>query len=248
MQFKDHFSQAASRYAAYRPDYPPSLFAELARLVPAHDIAWDCATGNGQAAIGLAGHFGRVLATDASEAQLAAAVPHERVEYRLARAEESGLPDASMPLVTIAQALHWLDLDAFWREVHRVLRPHGVIAAWCYGTLTMDPELDPLLDELYSTTVGPFWPPERHHVETRYRELAFPFEEIAMPPLAMERALTLPALAGYLGTWSAVQRYREAKLRDPLESLVPRLRERWGPPGHERVARWELGLRVGRAS
>ena len=248
MSFQDHFSRTAASYAAYRPAYPPALFAELARLAPAHDVAWDCATGSGQAAIGLAQHFERVIATDASAAQIAAAVPHERVEYRVARAEASGLADRSVPLVTVAQALHWLDLAAFWHEVRRVLRSGGVVAAWCYGTLEMGPDIDPLLDEFYSATVGPYWPPERRHIESRYREIPFPFDEIAMPPMWMEHALTLPALAGYLGTWSAVQRYRDSNGRDPIAPLVARLAERWGAPDRARLARWELGLRVGRVA
>ena len=247
MRFQDHFSRSAKGYAAHRPTYPPALFAELARLAPAHDAAWDCATGSGQAACGLARHFDLVIATDASAAQIAAAIPHERVTYHVARAEASGLADASVALVTVAQALHWLDLDTFWAEATRVLRPRGVFAAWCYGTLEMDADIDPLLDELYSKTVGPFWPPERHLVENLYREIALPFDEIAMPPMWMEHELSLPALAGYLGTWSAVQRYRDATRRDPIAPLIEALRARWGPPDRPRLARWALGLLVGRA-
>ena len=248
MSFQDHFSRTAAGYAAYRPTYPPTLFAALAHLAPALDIAWDCATGSGQAALGLAEHVDRVIATDASDAQIAAATPHERVEYRVARAEASGLPDASLPLVTVAQAVHWFDLDAFWSEVRRVLRPRGVIAVWCYGMLEIDADIDPLVDELYSGTVGPYWPPERRLVEGGYRDLPFPFEEIVMPPMWMEHALTLPALAGYLGTWSAVQRYRDASGGDPIAPLVASLAERWGPPDRARTARWPLGMRVGRMS
>lgn len=246
MTFQDHFSRTATGYAAFRPDYPDALFAGLARLAPTTDIAWDCATGSGQAARGLVVHVDRVIATDASAAQIAAARPHERVEYRVARADASGLADASVPLVTVAQALHWFECDAFWREARRVLRPGGVIAAWCYGTLQMEADIDPLLDEFYSTTVGPYWPPERHMIESRYRELEFPFEEIAFPPMWMERVFTLPALMGYLGTWSAVHRYRDAVGVDPLPELAAALGRVWGAPEHSRVARWELGIRVGR--
>lgn len=246
MTFRDHFSAAAASYAAFRPDYPRALFETLAELAPARDIAWDCATGSGQAALGLARCFDRVIATDASAAQIANAMPHPRVSYAVAAAEASGLPDESMPLITVAQALHWLDRDAFWREARRVLRPGGVIAAWCYGTLDVDPALDPMLQHFYSSTVGPFWPAERRLVERSYRDVEMPFEEVTLPPMHIERDFTLRELGGYLGTWSAVLRYREAIGRDPVEPLVRELAPHWGAADRPRRVRWKLGLRVGR--
>ena len=55
----DRFSDRAEAYSRHRPRYPDSLFEHLARLAPAPDHAWDCATGNGQAATGLVEHFAR---------------------------------------------------------------------------------------------------------------------------------------------------------------------------------------------
>src|SRR5262245_38403499 len=124
--FKDHFSTVASNYALYRPRYPAELFAYLATLVPTCEFAWDCATGSGQAAVALAAHFKRVIATDASATQIANGETHPRVEYRVAPAEQSGLAAASVDLLTVAQALHWFDLPRFFVEANRVLRPRGV--------------------------------------------------------------------------------------------------------------------------
>ena len=115
--FKDHFSAASGRYAAYRPDYPAALFEWLAGLCDRHDTAWDCATGSGQAALGLAPHFRRVVATDASAEQVRHAVAHPSIDYRVAQAEDSGLADHSVDLVTVAQAAHWFDLPRFYAEV-----------------------------------------------------------------------------------------------------------------------------------
>src|SRR5262245_41335163 len=128
MTFHDHFSTRASIYARARPSYPPSLFAELATLAPGHRLAWDCGTGNGQAARGLATHFDQVVATDPSAPQLAQAPPHPKIEFRLAEERDCGLPPRSVDLATAAQAAHWFDLQAYYAEARRVLRPGGVIA------------------------------------------------------------------------------------------------------------------------
>ena len=155
VSFHDHFFRTSAGYAAFRPSYPAALFEMLARLAPARDVAWDCATGSGQAAIGLAQHFERVIATDASESQIAAARTHQRITYHVALAERSALPDAAAALITIAQALHWLDIEAFWDEAGRVLRPRGIVAAWCYGLLSIEPAIDAALENFYWKTVGP---------------------------------------------------------------------------------------------
>src|SRR6266568_6165743 len=181
MRFPDHFSGVSAGYAAFRPRYPDALFDFLADAAPARDAAWDCATGNGQAAIGLAHHFPRVIATDASEAQIAHATPDPRVTYRVAPAEASGLDDRSVDLVTAAQALHWFDRPKFWAEARRVLRPRGVVAVWTYLLFEIAPEIDAIIREFYSDVVGPFWPPERHITEERYRTIEFPFAEFAAP-------------------------------------------------------------------
>lgn len=149
MTFHDHFSEHAEDYARFRPTYPDSLYKFLGETVTARALAWDCATGNGQAAVGLAAHFERVIATDASRPQIAQALAHPRVEYRVAEATQSGLADASVDLVTIAQALHWFDTPTFYAEVRRVLTPAGVCAAWGYGLMRIAPAIDAVVDHYY---------------------------------------------------------------------------------------------------
>jgi|KBSSwiStaDraftv2_1062776.scaffolds.fasta_scaffold85431_5 SAM-dependent methyltransferase len=247
MSFRDHFSQGSAAYAEFRPRYPTVLFDWLASLAPARRVAWDAATGNGQAALPLAARFERVVATDASAAQLREAAPHARIEYRVARAEDGGLPDASVDLVTVAQAAHWFELPAFHAQVARALVPRGVVAVWCYGLLAIEPRLDEQLHAFYVDVVGSYWPPERRLVDEGYRDLSFPFAELAAPEFAMEHDLRLPALAGYLGTWSAVQGFRKARGSDPVEPFVRELATAWGEPDRPRRVRWPLHLRVGRS-
>lgn len=245
-EYKDHFSALATSYAAFRPRYPASLFAALAGLVTSRERAWDCATGNGQAAAGLAPWFREVIATDASAAQIAAASGPANVVFRVAPAEASGLPDAAVDLVLVAQAAHWFDLPAFYAEVERVLRPGGVLALLTYSGVRIDDQLDPLLREFHHVILGPYWPPERAHVEQDYRNLPFPWPELSLAPQVMTADWTLDQLMGYLGTWSAIRAYREQCGDDPLPALRRRLIPLWGSPERARTVRWPLPLRVGR--
>ena len=246
--FADHFSRLAPAYASCRPRYPEELFGYLAGLLDRHELAWDCAAGSGQATIPLAQTFQRVLATDASAAMLDQAPRHPRVEYRVATAERSGLGAGTADLVVVAQALHWLDLDRFYREVVRVLAPGSVLAVWTYGTQFLDdPGIDRLLQRFYTEIVGPYWPGERRHVESGYQTLPFPFPELESRSFAMEEEWTLSQLLGYLRTWSATQRFRESQGRDPVDALGQEIEPLWGAPTALRTIRWPLSLRVGRS-
>jgi SAM-dependent methyltransferase len=245
--YADHFSKVAADYAARRPRYPPELFRYLATLAPSRHLAWDCAAGTGQATVPLAEWFERVVATDASSAMVAQADRHPKVEYRLAPAERSGLPDRGVDLVTVAQALHWLPLSDFYAEVERVLAPGGVLAVWTYGINQVDGEpADTIVSAFYRDVVGPFWPAERQYVESGYRTLSFPFDELVPPAFAMRVEWTMGELLGYIATWSATQRYREAMGHDPLERLATELGSHWGDSGTRRTITWPLTLRIGK--
>jgi ubiquinone/menaquinone biosynthesis C-methylase UbiE len=244
MTFKDHFSKQSADYAKFRPRYPRELFEYLASISPTRHFAWDCATGNGQAAVGLASVFDRVLATDASEKQIANAQRHERVEYRVAPAEESKLKLTSVDLVMVAQALHWLDFSRFYDEVRRVLKTDGVFAASAYLFAQIEPAIDAAVKWYYSEVVGSFWAPERKLVED-FAEIPFPFQKIDAPKFEMTAQWNLDQLVGYLRTWSATQRFMAATQRDPLEEIADKLRNAWGETKQTRRVIWPLTLLVG---
>jgi SAM-dependent methyltransferase len=186
------------------------------------------------------------VATDASEAQLARAEPDPRVEYRRATAEASGLPDSSVDLAAAAQAAHWFHLEAYYAEVRRVARPGAAVALVTYGLASAGAEVDPVLEEFYTRTLGPHWPPERRHVEDAYRSLPFPFREVEAPGFVMEAEWGVEEVLGYVGTWSAVRALERAEGRVPLESFRRKLTEAWGGKERRRRVRWTLSLRVGR--
>jgi SAM-dependent methyltransferase len=245
--FKDHFSGHADVYREARPTYPPVLFAWLAAQAPDRTLAWDCACGNGQATVALAAHFARVIGTDPSAAQIGNAAARPNIEYRVEPAEQATLADASASVITVAQALHWIDLDRFYSEVKRVLKPGGLFAAWTYADVsTGDAAVDAVKDRLYNDLTGPYWPPERKHVEAAYRTLKFPFVEIDAPPFPMVASWSADHLLAYFRSWSATQRYIKARGEDPVALIEPDLRAAWGDPARIREVRWQFHLRAGR--
>lgn len=246
MSFADHFSTVAARYAAYRPHYPPALVDLLADRAPS-GTAWDIGCGSGQLSVALAARFERVIATDPSSAQLAAATAHPRVTYRVAPAEASGLPDASVALAVAAQAAHWFDWPRFVAEVGRVAAPGALIALVSYGRLIVDGDAGAELDHFYREVTGPYWPPERAHVEDGYRALTLPWPPVEAPALDLTATWTRDELVGYVGTWSATVKLVADRGTGPVEALTAALAATW-PDGERRGIRWPLAIKLARRS
>ncbi|MBX7104283.1 MAG: class I SAM-dependent methyltransferase [Gemmataceae bacterium] len=244
--FHDHFSGHAADYRQYRPGYPPELFSWLAGLAPARDLAWDCATGNGQAATALAPLFRQVVATDASAEQIALAEPVKNVRYAVAPAERSPLNDRSVNLITVAQALHWLNHEQFFAEARRVAGSGGIMAAWAYDLHRVAPEIDRVLDRFQSEFVGSYWPYERGHVAAGYATIPWPFEAVPAPVFDMVCEWDLGDMLAYMSTWSATKRFVAARQCDPIEQLHAEFARAWGDPETVRPVRWTLHVRVGK--
>jgi SAM-dependent methyltransferase len=248
--FHDHFSGHSAEYSRYRPTYPREMFSFLAGLCSRRHTAWDAGTGSGQAAVMLADYFDRVIGTDPSAEQISQATAHPRVSYAVAKAEACGLPDSSVDLIAVAQALHWFDFQRFFAECDRVGRPGCVLAAWCYELLNISPEIDRIVTRYYSQVVGPYWPAERAHIEAKYTSIPIPYPRLPTPDFYMACTWSLPGLLGYLGTWSATKRCQAAVGVNPLVELEPELVAAWGDPGTPRRVVFPLTLvvcRVGAA-
>ena len=251
--FKDHFSEKSQEYSLYRPKYPIELFSYLAEISTALDsihtsTAWDCATGTGQSALGLSDYFATVIATDASQTQIDNAVPGKGVLYRVATAEDSGIESDSIDLVTVAQAFHWFDIDAFTKEVKRVLRDGGILAVWTYNLLSIKGEngevIDSVVNHLYGTVLDDFWPEERRFVERGYKDIVLPFKELDTPVLKMSAEWNLSNLMGYLATWSAVKKYQKKNGVNPVEAVLEEVSKIWGEAEKMRLVEWPLSLRL----
>lgn len=244
--FADHFSRDSSAYAKFRPTYPAGLFEWVSTLPADRSVAWDCGTGTGQAATHLTRYFGSVVASDASRAQVKAADRGTGSRYFAALGEASALATERVDLVTVAQAFHWIDHDRFYKELDRVIAPGGALAIWAYGVFRSTPDIDAIVSRFYRHTVGPYWPAERIQVETGYRRIEIPIEEVPSPEFRIEGQLTLHELLGYIRTWSAVGRYRDARKTDPVVELERELVVAWGDPHEAHLLVWPLSVRAGR--
>jgi ubiquinone/menaquinone biosynthesis C-methylase UbiE len=245
-QFKDYFSKDSRLYALYRPNYPHILAKMLAELAPSCARALDCGCGTGQLSVLLAEYFDEVVATDASTEQIAKAQPHQRINYKTALADNSGLPGESVDLITVAQAAHWFKLESFYEEVRRVARPDAIIALISYSVLHVDGEVNAPIQHFYYDTIMPYWPSERRHVEDEYQNLAFPFQPVETPALTMHMMWNLEQLLGYISTWSVLKQARQSLGIDPLKSLRAELVAMWGNPQQTKLVKWPLALRIGR--
>jgi SAM-dependent methyltransferase len=246
MTFKDHFSGHAAVYREARPSYPDALFDWIAANAPDRGLVWDTGCGNGQASVALAERFDRVVATDPSATQIANAERRANIDYRVEPGEKSSLDDASASIVTVAQALHWFDLERFYPEVKRVLKPNGLIVVWSYADCSVTPPVDAVKNRLYVDVLDSYWPPERRHVDAGYRTLPFSFREIDAPPFAMRVTWDLAQFESYLRSWSATQRYQRATGDDPVARLAPEFAAAWGRPAEPREVRWDFTVRAGR--
>lgn len=232
---KDNFSGHASDYARYRPTYPDALFAFIYERITHFGAAWDCGTGNGQVAERLAERFERVYATDLSANQLAQAPRRTNITYRVQRAEDASFDNQRFDLITVAQALHWFDLDTFYATVNQVLKPNGLLAVWGYTLLTVNDTVDALVRHLHSDTLDRYWDPERAYVDARYQTIPFPFEEIATPEFTQSLRWSLAGLVGYLNTWSAVKHYQQREGQNPVHRIEAELQRAWGTAEHKTV-------------
>lgn len=245
---RNWFDQGGRAYARFRPEYPPQLAAFLASQAPGQQLAVDVGCGNGQLTQLLAPYFGKVVGLDPSEDQIANAVPDERIDYRCAPAEQLPLPDASASLITAAQAAHWFDLPAFYREARRIAVPGAVLALVSYGVMKLDPALDARFQKFYWEEIGPYWPPERKLVDTGYATIDFPFEELAPPALEIRLDWHLSEFLGYLTTWSAVKSAKEAGQEALLTAFANDIGQAWGDPNLRRSIRWPINMRIGTVS
>lgn len=240
------FSPIARQYAESRPGYPPELFDYLASLVDCRELAWDAATGNGQAALQLARHFRRVVATDVSGEQIRHATPHPRIEYRVVASERSGLEGGSVDLLTVASAIHWFDLDGFFAEARRVVRPGGVLAAWSYHAGRMEPPFGEILDRFYRDVVQPYFAPGSKLVDEGYRSLELPGEPLDPPPFWIRADWNLDQMLAFVGTWSGTQEYIRRRGVSPIPRVAEPLERVWGERDRVLTLRWPLSIRVSR--
>lgn len=244
---KDLFSANAAEYAQFRPCYPRELFDFIYTQLTGFSHAWDVGTGNGQLARELSKRFKAVLATDISEQQLSAAYKTDNIHYRKQAAEEVFSQPFLFDLITVAQAIHWFDLEAFYRQVRRHLQPEGLFAAIGYGLIhCAEPLINKEIEYLYYDVLCDSWDPERKQLDKAYADIPFPFTEIRCPEFSIHVSWSLDHLCAYLSTWSALANYRNKYTGDPLQSLRGLIKNY--PANREYSFRFPVFLRAGHLS
>jgi SAM-dependent methyltransferase len=246
MTFQDHFSEQAKQYAKHRPRYPKEIYDYLTSLASSKQLAWDAGTGSGQVAVALTGYFQQVIATDASTDQIENAFQHEQIDYRIEPAEKTSIKSKSIDLVTVGTAVHWFELEAFYKEVQRVCKPNAVVAVWVYNLPTIEANVDKILDRFTNVILKPCWPERLHYLFEQYRTLPFPFEEITPPKFTMETKWNLDDLIGFLSSWSAIPIYLRAEGVHPLDKILNELKESWGDLSQQKLVKWPLYFRIGK--
>ncbi len=242
---KDNFSQHATQYALYRPDYPEVLYSYILGLCKERKIAWDCGTGNGQVATKLSEYFEQVYATDISEKQLSNAIKKENIHYSLQPAERTSFSKNFFDLIVVAQAIHWFDFDLFYQEVKRTIKPNGLLIVVGYGLLKVNPEIDEIINTFYHNTIGPYWDAERHYIDEEYKTIPFPFEELSGPDMLSILDWSFEHFMGYINTWSAVQHFIKEKGYNPVEQLAQDILPFWPEQEIKKVS-FPILLRAGK--
>jgi ubiquinone/menaquinone biosynthesis C-methylase UbiE len=243
---KDLFSEHAEAYAKYRPVYPSQLFEYILGFVRERKAAWDCATGNGQAASILAFYFEKVTASDISTEQLNNAIHKPNIKYIVAPAEQTDFPDNSFDLITVAQAYHWLNWENFYREATRVGKPSAVVAVWTYNLVRSQEEaLNRIIEHFYRDITGPYWDSARKYVEEGYRSVPFDFAPLPSKTFTIELTYTKDQFLGYLSTWSGARSYYKQTGKSPFPLITEDLNRLW--PGNEaKPFYFPVALRMGR--
>lgn len=242
----DLFSDKSDLYALARPKYPQALYDFLSSCVAHKDKVWDCATGNGQAAIALAEIFNDVQATDLSEQQISQATLNDKITYSVQTAEHTNFPDHTFDLITVAQAIHWFDFEKFWPEVLRTLKHGGIFAAWGYDWLKISPRIDAAIAENIMQIIKPYWAKQNQLIWDGYKDIHFPFEKITSPPITMNQHWNLPQVLNYIHTWSATRQCMQEQGTEFFDAAAKKIAVVWGDAYEVKEIGMSLHLYAGR--
>ena len=243
---KDLFSTQSDLYARYRPTYPKELYDHILSFVKEKNIAWDCATGNGQAAVVLADHFKKVIATDISAAQVDKAIKKDNIEYLVCSGESTPFADNTFDLVTVAQAYHWLRWKEFKKEVTRVCKPGALIAIWTYyRNTTGDKKIDDAVYNFYENVTRPYWDEARKYVEEKYVTVEFDYDLLPVKHFEITLNWQREDMIGYISSWSAIQKYIKVNGHSPIPTIEEEINKLW-PEGELKKVSFPLYLKLGK--
>lgn len=222
----NRFSGRTQDYAAYRPTYPAAAIDAILDGITPNTVA-DIGAGTGIATRLLADRDLQVWAVEPNAAMRATGREHPNITSWPGTAEQTGLADNSVDLVTTFQAFHWFKHDEALPELHRILKPHGRLAVvWNnrdradeftqrYGQVLQSVSSKPVGIERLSD-VTPIR--QANHYFTNLREIAIPHQQ----------ALTIAALIGLAKSRSYTPQAGEAK--DLLFQRLTNLHQEFANP------------------
>lgn len=239
------FNTKSNDYESARPVYPRELFEFLKRECYSTETAWDCACGTGQVSKSLVNYFNKVYASDINENQILNSFKSESVNFSVQKAEETTFSDSFFDTVCVAQAMHWFNLEKYFREVKRVLKTGGVFACWGYSFFKIEPDIDKVVKEILLDPIKPYWSSRNKILWDKYKDVTFPFKHIQTPEIEMNQIWTKSQLLDYVKTWSAYKRYMEDSSIDIGNIFMEKTRDIW-PVDKERNVKMDFSLYLGR--
>lgn len=258
------FAQASTavEYVRHRPTYPREAFDHIAQYAKENGAALgtcaDIATGSGQAAFGLATLYESVIGIDASAAQVEAGMgSRERsrssnVTFQVGTAEATGLDDGSVDAVCVAEALHWFDQPAFWKECMRILRPGGVVAIIGYSAaqIVSNEAANVEFNRLFYDELGPYWHSNRRLIDDLYRGCeppSPPFNNVKrVDGLQIQREWSISDAIGNARSWSGYATKMEkdgiarGSAADPALIMAQKLEQILGSDDAKMNVAWPL--------
>ena len=246
LKFHDLFSGHAKLYSEVRPGYPTEIYDFIAANVNHTEIAWDCGSGNGQAATKLAEIFSQVFATDSSAKQIEHAILHNNVSYSVQPSENTNFPDSIFDCVTVAQAIHWYDLKKFYNELHRTLKPGGLLCVWGYTWFNISDDIDDIVEKTLISSLKEYWAPQTKLLQDGYKDLILPYEQITVPSFKIVVHWDLTQIISYLHSWSPMKSYGEKHGDKGMDLLFEGMIEAWGPKIKKRKISMPIYMKASR--
>lgn len=224
---KDNFSHQSELYLKFRPSYPQAVIDFILNHTDSRGLALDIGTGNGQLAVQLSPYFNRIEATDISSLQLENAIPKSNIHYSQQSAEKTNFPDQQFDLIIAAQAAHWFNFEQFYPEVNRLIKYKGTIALLGYGLIEINPEIDRIINRLYTDVLGNYWDAERKYIDEEYQTIPFPYTNKIYQKFENTYTWNFEQLIGYLNTWSAVKHYQKKNGTNPISIISEELKSKY---------------------
>eukprot|EP00090_Calanus_glacialis_P011110 TRINITY_DN19584_c0_g1_i1.p1 TRINITY_DN19584_c0_g1~~TRINITY_DN19584_c0_g1_i1.p1 ORF type:complete len:288 (-),score=113.65 TRINITY_DN19584_c0_g1_i1:26-844(-) len=225
----------SSLYAKFRPVPPLSILTQILkfreRASPPLNLAVDVGCGSGQFTRLLPPVCTSVLATDVSQVQVDQArnlLHYDNLEVKVGRGEKIEVEDSSVDLVTVCQALHWMEVEEFYAEVSRILVPGGTLAVIGYHftrpapTMSNSLSLTEAMMKVYRTT-GPYWSSRRALVDSGYTSIPLAqFERVERQDDEhyTDIQATLADWTGYIRSWSGLQTFAREKGSEAAGELM----------------------------